>query len=698
MQQRSRRRNGVLVLWACVAALVLALDTAAGGATTTAAGPTSASPPQNTRPPAIAGNAREGGLLRADTGRWRAGTVRHVVFRFQWSVCDVTGAGCVPVAKSTDSVYAVRHGDVGRTLAVTVTAVTSGGASASVSSSATGVVTPARPGAPTTTDLPVIGGKAVAGAALTAQSGAWTGDEPIRVGYRWRSCLVSGGHCRDLGSKDATVVLGRRDVGHVLRVLVIARNPAGTSVSLSDPTAPVVAAAGTAAPRATRGPAVSGTPRAGHTLTATSGSWTGAAPISFAYRWVLCGRDGGARDGSNCAPIAGATGPGYRLTGSDVGWRLRVRVTATNDAGSATAASEPTSVVGPAGPAVPVTPHNTREPSLAGAAAQGQTLTADPGSWTGAGTIKLSYQWVRCGPDGGLSDGSNCADIRGATATKYAVAAGDVGSRLRFRVTARSPFGQQTAASNATPPVKPLASGPPRALNEPAIAGALTQGQTLTATGGSWAGATPITLAYQWVRCGTDGGRPDGSNCAAIPNGSAPRYVPVAADVGARLRVRVTARNAKGVSTVASNATLRITAASPELPPGAVRLPNGKYSIPVTSVSLPARLIIDGVRFNPDPVRTRRTQLQLRVHVVDTRGYIVRDALVFGRSTPLVTTPAGEPRSAMDGWATLRMVPKASFPIRRGHSVQFFVRVRKPGDSLLAGVSTRRLVQVRTAS
>ena len=80
--------------------------------------------------------------------------------------------------------------------------------------------------------------------------------------------------------------------------------------------------------------------------------------------------------------------------------------------------------------------------------------------------------------------------------------------------------------------------------------------------------------------------------------------------------------------------------------------------------------------------------LQLRVHIVDTRGYVVRDALVFARSTPLVTSAAGEPRTATDGWATLRMVPKAGFPIRTGHNVQFFIRVRKPGDNLLAGVST----------
>jgi hypothetical protein len=36
------------------------------------------------------------------------------------------------------------------------------------------------------------------------------------------------------------------------------------------------------------------------------------------------------------------------------------------------------------------------------------------------------------------------------------------------------------------------------------------------------------------------------------------------------------------------------------------------------------------------------------------------------------------------------------FPLRPGFNVQFFIRARKPGDNPLAGVSARRLVQVRT--
>lgn len=434
-------------------------------------------------------------------------------------------------------------------------------------------------------------------------------------------------------------------------------------------------------------PTISGSASLGKALTATSGSWSGS-PSSFTYQWQRCASGGG-----SCAAIGGATGAGYTVVSADVGKTLRVMVTASNGDGTGQATSNATSVV-----TASQAPTSTSDPRVSGSPVEGQTLTSTSGGWSGTSPITFAYQWVRCGTDGGAADGSNCAFISGATGSSYKLASSDVGRRMRVRVTATNSAGSKTAASNATSTVQSsAATGPPRNTREPAISGTTTQGQTLTASGGEWVGAAPITYAYQWVRCGADGGRPNGSNCPAISGATTTRYALSSADVGHRLRVRVTARNASGSVIVASNPTAQIASSGPTLPPGAVKLPNGKYSIPVTSVSLPARLVIDGVAFNPNPVRTRRTTLTLRVHVVDTRGYVVRDALVFGRSTPILTSAAGEQRTGTDGWATLSMVPRASFPIRNGYNVQFFVRARKQGESLLAGVSTRRLVQVRTA-
>ncbi len=87
-------------------------------------------------------------------------------------------------------------------------------------------------------------------------------------------------------------------------------------------------------------PPVSGTPQDGQTLTASTGSWSGTQPITYGYQWQRC--DSG---GANCAPIAGATVSTYGVTSADVGSTLRVVVTATNSAGSASATSAATTVV-----------------------------------------------------------------------------------------------------------------------------------------------------------------------------------------------------------------------------------------------------------------------------------------------------------------------------------------------------------------
>ncbi len=160
------------------------------------------------------------------------------------------------------------------------------------------------------------------------------------------------------------------------------------------------------------------------------------------------------------------------------------------------------------------------------------------------------------------------------------------------------------------------------------------------------------------------------------------------------MRVVVTATNARGSATATSVPTAAVQAAGPA---GQIRLSTGGVSIPATSVALPERLIVDLVQFTPNPVRSRSTTIRVRVRVRDTRGFFVRGALVFLRSTPLLTTTPPEQATTTNGTVTFSIRPRASFPLRNGYFVQFFVRARKAGDNVLAGVSTRRLVQLRTA-
>jgi hypothetical protein len=97
-------------------------------------------------------------------------------------------------------------------------------------------------------------------------------------------------------------------------------------------------------PTNTAAPSVTGTPRAGETLTARDGSWTGTPTIGFGHQWQRC--DG---KGNSCKSIAGATGPTYVATAEDVGVTLRVVVAAGNWIASVSQApSSATAVVAPA--------------------------------------------------------------------------------------------------------------------------------------------------------------------------------------------------------------------------------------------------------------------------------------------------------------------------------------------------------------
>ena len=148
------------------------------------------------------------------------------------------------------------------------------------------------------------------------------------------------------------------------------------------------------------------------------------------------------------------------------------------------------------------------------------------------------------------------------------------------------------------------------------------------------------------------------------------------------LRVNVTATNSHGSTTATSPETNIVSPAQ-----------SGSHTISVTQVSLPNQLIVDQVKFAPN-VLTSRSPFTARFHVSDNRGFAIQGALVYAIGLPYGWTHAStETPTDGTGWATITFSPTRAMPLRSSALV-VFVRARKPGDSLLAGVSTRRLVQV----
>ena len=241
-------------------------------------------------------------------------------------------------------------------------------------------------------------------------------------------------------------------------------------------------------------------------------------------------------------------------------------------------------------------------------------------------------------------------------------------------------------------------ANPPTVRALPSIQGTLRQGSTLTAREGEWSGTQPITFTYQWRRCPRASG-----GCTDIAGATAKTYVLVAADVGQRMRVLVKATNSAGSASALSARTAVVKPATSTPPPppgpaGQVKLADGKTSIPVTSVSAPQRLVVSEVTFTPSPIRSR-DPFQARFRVSDTRGFVVRGALVYMIGIPynrIALVP--EQETGTDGYVTFTVQPTAQLPLVRGGALVVFVRARKAGDNLLTGVSTRRLVQASVST
>src|SRR5262249_44149864 len=201
--------------------------------------------------------------------------------------------------------------------------------------------------------------------------------------------------------------------------------------------------------------------------------------------------------------------------------------------------------------------------------------------------IDFAYRWQRCN-----STGANCANIGGATHRDYVLGSADVGRTVRVVVTASNSAGQSTAASSPSAVIADAQR--PANSASPTISGSAQLGSTLTANPGSWTGPGPITFTFTWSRCDQFGDK-----CALVNGAVNQTYVLTSADVGHAMAVRVRAATKLGRTF------------APSAPPAAVSAtangcPIGARTIQIAQMGPPARLLVDGMRFDP-PVLTRNT-------------------------------------------------------------------------------------------
>ena len=339
-------------------------------------------------------------------------------------------------------------------------------------------------------------------------------------------------------------------------------------------------------------PTVTGTMREGGTLTVAWGDWDWQDGMAMRAQWISC-----SPTWTDCTNISGATDQSYAIQASDIGHTIGVIVTATDLTSRAPyeiVATKPGSTPGGGqggdqgagdgsgngsgdtsgnGPVLPLAPTigtndqgQSQNPQIAPLpAASGHVLHLSNGTWHSTTTItSYGYQWYRCAD----AAGTTCVVIDGATDNTYtpndtvAVAGGDgdVGRYLRAAVTAANIGGDNTAFSDPTNQVVGPPFAPSLQADQPTIGGSATEGVTLTGDRGqNWSGNYgTLNFDYTWQRCNANG-----NNCTTIPGATGTSHLLGAADLGYTIVFKVTATNAAGQVSAASDPTALVKAVAP---------------------------------------------------------------------------------------------------------------------------------------
>ena len=218
----------------------------------------------------------------------------------------------------------------------------------------------------------------------------------------------------------------------------------------------------------------------------------------------------------------------------------------------------------------------------------------------------------------------------------------------------------------------------------PTISGPAQAGSTLTASQGTWTGTDNSTkYTYAWSRCDTNG-----NSCAAIAGATAQDYTVQSGDVGHTLRVTVTATNSDNASGQATSVPTAVVTAAPA-PTGC---PVGTGTIQASDLAPPARLLIDSEAITPATVTRSTSTIQLRYRVTACGGRPVQGAAAYGTPVPYNQFTTGNATTGADGFATMTLSRMSGFPAaHRQQLLTIFARASKPGEQIVAGVSTRLL-------
>ena len=431
-------------------------------------------------------------------------------------------------------------------------------------------------------------------------------------------------------------------------------------------------------------PSIGGTPSVGSVLSGTNANWL--ATPSIQRSWQRCDSAG-----ANCSEIPGATGTTYTVTDADLGSTIRFRNDATDV--DATNTSDSAFVE-------PFIPFETRAGESLGAGDRvhngifvRNSIESRCGVPTSAPTlIQPMYSFLYdVFPVGSLLNESVCLVARtapdpgcfnGVTPTIYNPAFAPA-SGLATNYAGNSgigPFTTPAAVSSIMPAGESrelivsqgnsvgtcasygvtLGADAPFASVRPGLSGDPVEGATLTASEGAWSGTPAITTS--WRRCDAAG-----AACEAIPGAAGASYTPTAADVGRRLRARVTATQGRSVSSDSEPSGVVGAGADRTGPRGTIRLGSRNLRKAVKSGRIPVRATCNeacSVVLELRVTRKLAKVLKLRKKVVIAR---VRGAVPAGRATPLRAKLTRRARRALRTRRALRLTIAAALTDAAGN-------------------------------
>ena len=237
--------------------------------------------------PAITGKNTVGSKLTAVAGTWDSG----VALNYQWFRQGT--------AVAMGATYTTTSADLGKSITVAVTGSKTGYMSATQTSTAIVIQLPTL----AKTVAPTLSGSNKAGSTLIAITGQW--DSGVAFSFQW---IRDGGLIANQTSSTYKTTVD--DIGKNISVRVVGSKTGFESATLTSAAIIVQPASLTKTPT----PVLTGTTKAGQTLTAKPGTWDSG--VKLTYQWLR-----------NGVAIKGATKATYKLVAADKGKKISVRVT-----------------------------------------------------------------------------------------------------------------------------------------------------------------------------------------------------------------------------------------------------------------------------------------------------------------------------------------------------------------------------------